>query len=495
MTTQSMEKISPAGIHYAVACALLGLYGTQVCPFIDSLPFASLALPIAFVFVCLLLARAIADKWLQTRSFRTQVKDQFKADLLLFVTGGLVLSVFNFLAYDFPAGSGFKVITGMAMLGFFAACDLGLRKEHQLAIELEASGHHLEIDQSPYPLTKKFGWFAGACMGILGVVVSLVLAKDLVWLINPNNSIEATKAAQLVFFEITFILAVTLAYILQIIVKYGSNLQFFFTAQQSTLNQVAEGELTVRVPVASNDEFGMIAKHTNQTIAALQTRTREVEQMQDATILALASLAEARDNETGAHILRTQQYIKVLAEHLKTHSRFQSVLTDSMIDLIYKSAPLHDAGKVGIPDRILLKPGRLTAEEFEVMKQHPVIGAQALSSAQDTIGYHSFLSVACEIMETHHEKWDGSGYPGGLKGDDIPVSGRLMALADVYDALISERVYKPAFSHEKACDIIVEGKGSHFDPDVVDAFLAVEQKFREIASTFSKPEQDFRSAA
>jgi response regulator RpfG family c-di-GMP phosphodiesterase len=166
-----------------------------------------------------------------------------------------------------------------------------------------------------------------------------------------------------------------------------------------------------------------------------------------------------------------------------------------MIDLIYKSAPLHDAGKVGIPDRILLKPGRLTAEEFEVMKQHPVIGAQALSSAQDTIGYHSFLSVACEIMETHHEKWDGSGYPGGLKGDDIPVSGRLMALADVYDALISERVYKPAFSHEKACDIIVEGKGSHFDPDVVDAFLAVEQKFREIASTFSKPEQDFRSAA
>ena len=261
------------------------------------------------------------------------------------------------------------------------------------------------------------------------------------------------------------------------------------------MNQVASGELAVRVPVASNDEFGVIARHTNQTIEALQARTREVEQMQDATILALASLAETRDNETGAHILRTQKYVKVLAEHLKDHPRFASVLSEPMIDLIYKSAPLHDAGKVGIPDAILLKPGRLTDEEYEVMKQHPMIGSQALTTAQETLGTSSFLSVACEIMETHHEKWDGSGYPNGLAGNDIPVSGRLMALADVYDALISTRIYKPAFSHEKARDIIIEGSGSHFDPAVVEAFIALEDTFQEIAATFSKPERILKVAA
>jgi len=190
--------------------------------------------------------------------------------------------------------------------------------------------------------------------------------------------------------------------------------------------------------------------------------------MQDATILALASLAETRDNETGAHILRTQQYVKVLAEKLQHHPRFQTVLTDSMIDLIYKTAPLHDAGKVGIPDAILQKPGRLTADEYEVMKQHPMIGSDALTS---------------------------SGYPNGLKGNEIPISGRLMALADVYDALISERVYKPAFSHEKARDIIIEGRGIHFDPDVVDTFLAIEDTFRDIASAFTKPQLEIKQAA
>jgi len=166
-----------------------------------------------------------------------------------------------------------------------------------------------------------------------------------------------------------------------------------------------------------------------------------------------------------------------------------------MIDLIYKSAPLHDSGKVGIPDAILLKPGRLTDEEFEIMKQHSLIGADALKSAQAVLGTNSFLTVACEIMETHHEKWDGSGYPHGLKGDQIPISGRLMAMADVYDALVSERVYKAAFSHEKARSIIVEGKGLHFDPDVVDAFLELETVFQEIADKFSQSKSAIRSAA
>ena len=490
-----MLRLSPVTVHYALSCVLIGLYGTQVCPFIDSLSFAGLALPIVVTFAGLYLARIAVGKWLSSRDARTLIKDQFAADFSLFAVSGIGLATFNYLAHDFPVGSGLKVLLGMSVLGFFVACDLGLRREYELANKLSASGQHIEIDHSPYPLTKKFGWFASTCVVVLGEVVSLVLAKDLVWLIKLDESTNLTRAAFLVFVEIAFILSTILAYILTIISRYGTNLQFFFNAQRTTLNQVAGGELAVRVPVASNDEFGVIAQHTNQTIEALQARTREVEQMQDATILALASLAETRDNETGAHILRTQQYVKVLAEHLKDHPRFASVLSESMIELIYKSAPLHDAGKVGIPDAILLKPGRLTDEEYDVMKQHPMIGSQALTTAQATLGASSFLSVACEIMETHHEKWDGSGYPDGLAGNDIPVSGRLMALADVYDALISERVYKPAFSHQQAREIIIEGSGSHFDPDVVEAFLALEDAFQEIAATFSKPDRILKIAA
>lgn len=490
-----MVKPSLIPVHYALSGTLVGLYGTQVCPFIDSLTFAELALPILLSFVAIFTIRYALDNWLSTRKLRDIVKDQFKTDLSLFITGGLALACFNFLVHGFPAGSGLKIILGMSVLGFFVACDLGLRREHSLATQLSASGEHIEIDQSPYPLTKKFGWFASACVGILGAMVSLVLAKDLVWLIGLDEAVDLTRPAFLVFFEITFILVVTLAYILVIISNYGSNLHFFFDSQRSTLNQVAEGKLGARVPVASNDEFGVIARHTNATIEALQLRTDELERMQDAIILALASLAETRDNETGAHILRTQQYVKVLAEHLQTHVRFASVLTDSMIDLIYKSAPLHDAGKVGIPDAILLKPGRLSEAEFAIMKQHPQIGSLALQSAQDKLGSNSFLTVACEIIETHHEKWDGSGYPNGLQGKEIPVSGRLMAVADVYDALISERVYKAAFSHEQAREIIVEGKGTHFDPDVVEAFLALEPTFQEIAATFAKPVAEIRVAA
>jgi len=213
----------------------------------------------------------------------------------------------------------------------------------------------------------------------------------------------------------------------------------------------------------------------------VRERTREVSVTQDVVIHGLASLAETRDNETGRHLQRTQQYVKTLALELQKKPAYRSTLCDSTIDLMYKSAPLHDIGKVGIPDRILLKPGKLTAEEFEIMKAHPLLGRDAISDAEQHLGSSSFLSIAREIAHTHHEKWDGTGYPQGLKGTDIPLSGRLMALADVYDALITRRVYKPAFSHETAKAIILEGQGSHFDPEIVTAFLNQEETFIQIA--------------
>lgn len=220
-------------------------------------------------------------------------------------------------------------------------------------------------------------------------------------------------------------------------------------------------------------------------------RTEETRAIQDATILMMASLAETRDNETGNHILRTQYYVKALARKLQSYPRFSAFLTTATIELLFKSAPLHDIGKVGIPDRILLKPGKFDVAEFEIMKTHAALGRDAIVQAERRLGYKvPFLDFAKEIAYSHQEKWDGSGYPQGLAGDAIPVSARLMALADVYDALISRRVYKAAMSHEKAVEIISEGRGKHFDPDMVDAFLQIQEEFRAIAARYTDSDAD-----
>ncbi|MDH4134681.1 MAG: two-component system response regulator, partial [Gammaproteobacteria bacterium] len=222
-------------------------------------------------------------------------------------------------------------------------------------------------------------------------------------------------------------------------------------------------------------------------------RTREIAAIQDVTILAMASLAETRDADTGNHIRRTQHYVRVLAERLKEHPRFNQHLGAPMIQTLFKSAPLHDIGKVGIPDRILLKPGRFEPHEFELMKTHTTLGRDAIQQAENALGVEvDFLKVAKEIALSHQEKWDGSGYPQGLKGDAIPVSARLMALADVYDALISRRVYKEGMPHEKAVEIIVQGKDQHFDPDVVDAFVALSEEFRSIAARYADSDADLQ---
>lgn len=231
--------------------------------------------------------------------------------------------------------------------------------------------------------------------------------------------------------------------------------------------------------------------------AEVQKRTAEVMAIQDVTIHAMASLAETRDNETGNHIRRTQHYIKVLAEKLRHHPRFAYFLDDEKtLDMLFKSAPLHDIGKVGIPDRILLKPGRFEPEEFEIMKTHTTIGRDAIEHAEKQLGIEMpFLTLAKEIAYGHQEKWDGSGYPLGLAGDDIPISARLMAVADVYDALISRRVYKDGMPHEKAVEIILQGKAQHFDPDMVDAFMELQEEFKRIAATYADNEETMADKA
>ncbi|ARD23334.1 MULTISPECIES: two-component system response regulator [Shewanella] len=222
-------------------------------------------------------------------------------------------------------------------------------------------------------------------------------------------------------------------------------------------------------------------------------RTMQLNELQDVVMVAMGALAESRDPETGNHIRRTQRYVKSLALELTKYPRFSDYLTPEIITSLYKSAPLHDIGKVGVPDEILLKPGKLTFEEFEEMKRHTTYGRDAIVAAEGSMNLtDNFLIAAKEIAYSHQEKWDGSGYPEGLSGDDIPVSARIMAVADVYDALISKRVYKPAFSHTKACSIIIEGSGSHFDPDMVSAFKNIADEFNEIAKEFADKEGEIQ---
>ncbi|MCH4886847.1 response regulator [Acidaminobacter sp. JC074] len=213
-------------------------------------------------------------------------------------------------------------------------------------------------------------------------------------------------------------------------------------------------------------------------------RTIKIEITKDVIIKAMGRLAEFRDPETGAHIQRTQHYLLSLAEYLSKDPFYADELSQPVIEALFKSAPLHDIGKIAIPDSILRKPGPLSIEEFNVMKEHALHGKNAIAALEEDLPGELFIKFAGEIAYTHHEKWDGSGYPRGLKGSNIPISGRIMALADVYDALTTERVYKPAFSHEHAKDIILKGRGVHFDPDVVDAFLALEEKFLEIKDQY-----------
>ncbi|WP_244899870.1 response regulator [Rhodoferax fermentans] len=233
---------------------------------------------------------------------------------------------------------------------------------------------------------------------------------------------------------------------------------------------------------ASSDFLRDKSAYLEQEVAR---RTAEVMAIQDVTILALASLAETRDTDTGNHIRRTQYYVQALALQLRQHPRFARYLTEANITMLFKSAPLHDIGKVGIPDRILLKPGGFEPHELEIMKSHTTLGFEAIEHAEKALGITvDFLRTAKEIALSHQEKWDGSGYPQGLVGDAIPISARLMALADVYDALISRRVYKAGMSHAQAVELILAGRATHFDPDVVDAFVAVQDAFQAIAARF-----------
>jgi len=211
---------------------------------------------------------------------------------------------------------------------------------------------------------------------------------------------------------------------------------------------------------------------------------QQLENARQVAIESMSAVAETRDPETGAHIKRTQHYVRAIARQLRSTGHYADTLTDQYIHLLFLSAPLHDIGKVGVPDHILLKPGPLTAEEWVVMRKHAEFGRQIILSTSRHIDGENFLTVASEIAGTHHEAWNGSGYPAGLEGEAIPLPGRIMAVADVYDALINRRCYKDAFPHARAMDMMRELRGTTFDPVVLDAFFAIESQIKRIAGEF-----------
>ncbi|NDI77135.1 HD domain-containing protein [Psychrilyobacter piezotolerans] len=285
------------------------------------------------------------------------------------------------------------------------------------------------------------------------------------------------------------------------------------TKLSNAVNEVSDGDYKHEIIHNSHEEFSYLIQNFNSMIKRINARdmelkqvkskleeqngvleqkvderTKELVQTQEVTIKSLAVLAETRDNETGMHVYRTKNYVRILAEHLKDHPRFSSYLNETNIELIVNSAQLHDIGKVGIPDRILRKKGKLTKDEFEEMKKHVIYGRDSILKAEKTMGTNSFLRFAKEIAYSHHEKWDGSGYPEGLAGEKIPICARLMAMADVYDALMSKRHYKEAFTHEEAVKIITAGDGrtmpEHFDPCVLESFKELNHKFKEIFLRF-----------
>lgn len=473
-----------ATLHYLIGWALMSIYGIQVCPFLESLSPLELGAPLAVGFALLAaLHRPLQTAYIQAAPPRHWGRRAFWVRLGLYLAVGVLLAAFNRYVYNFPWGSGAKIVSGMAFLGLFAAMDLSLSQARSAFAQLSKTGAFFERPDKFWPIPRKLSALALALSVLLGSIFFLVVNKDLDWMLSSDQT-ALNEARRAILIEFGFVILVALGQLFNLIASYAKNLRLFFDTQSNALSQVAQGRLEIQVPVASNDEFGTIAHYTNHMIDGLKSLNAELGRTQDATIFSLASLAETRDNETGAHVLRTQRYVRALAEQLARRPEYAEKLDPTTIDLLFKSAPLHDIGKVGIADAILLKPGKHTDEEFATMKTHAELGAQALEVGVKTLGQSNFLDMAKEIAWCHHEKWDGKGYPRGLKAEGIPLSGRLMAVADVYDALISKRVYKPAFSHQKAARIISEGKGTHFDPVLVDVFFEIEDQIKDIAKRY-----------
>ncbi|MEM8878176.1 MAG: HD domain-containing phosphohydrolase [Pseudomonadota bacterium] len=470
-----------AAAHYSVAVLLLSFYSIAVCPIIRNLDPLVVIATFAIAFAGAFVIRAA----LVGRLARLGVLERVNLHLLAFdiayLTGiGLALCLYYDTQHYIPWHSVAKVVFGFSALAFFIAMDLALHRETNLRKALFHSGASLELQEQFMPIRSKFVFVAVASFLTAASITILVVMKDIHWIARHPDQLETAKYA--IIAEILFVAIVMSGYVVRVLTGFADRVGQSLVDVNSVLTRVRDGDLSASLPITSIDEFGRSAALTNHMIDCLSDRTNELQNSYQAILAVCMRLASLHDDETGGHIARTQSYVDILTGQLMRSAKYRDVIGARDRTLFRMAAPLHDIGKVGIPEAILTKPGKLSTEEFDLMKTHTLIGDDALGAAEKDVGRIEFLDVARRIAVSHHEKWDGSGYPHGLKGEDIPLPARIMALADVYDALRSSRPYKSAFSHEKARGIIVEGRGSHFDPDVVDAFLQIEGQFIDISN-------------
>lgn len=460
--------------HYVFSIAVMGIYGGAVCPFIATLSVVGWLVLLAVVFGFALSVRLALDKHLLSRlPYESQTRTQFFLEMALFFAAGLVITIYNMAFHDFPAGSGAKMILGCMALGFFASADLALERERKISEALARAGREIWLDEKYFPLTVKFSLVAIATVVIMTAVTYLMIAKDLWWIVREVGPDRLLFARRAVLGELVFVGGVILAEIINLITSYSHNLKLFFGNQNSALIAVAGGNLQIRVPVGTQDEFGVMASYTNKMIADLDERNRALRETQLEIVKRLGRAAEYRDNETGLHVIR----MSLFSAHLGKAAE----LSDEECEMLLQASPMHDIGKIGIPDHILLKPAKLDDKEWEIMKTHTEIGKEILKGSKSPL-----LKMAEAIAITHQEKWDGSGYPRGLKGEAIPLVGRICAICDVFDALTSVRPYKKAWSVEEAMALLEKESGKHFDPELVPLFKQVLPKILEIKEKYSE---------
>ncbi len=411
----------------------------------------------------------------------------FWGELGVFIAGGAVIGIVNTVFHGFPAASGLKAMLGFVTIGVFAGVDQAFV---QTRIRFEQGGMPSFPTKPRSPFAVRLGLSFGLVTALVIGIISLLLLRGI-----EDGRIRDPQSFRRLAIEFAFVFAVILCYVANAARGAEKLLAKAVSEQVQTLGEARDGRAQRRAVIGTQDEIGFVSAEINHLLDELDRAHETTTRTNDAIMKALIGLAGARDNETGDHLQRTQRYVGILCSQLAGHPEYAATLTPSAIADIVSAAPLHDIGKVAVPDAILRKPGRLTSDEYEVMKTHVSHGLAVINKVIADVGVTPYLAAARDVIAGHHEHWNGAGYPFGLKGAEIPLAGRVMALADVYDALRSERIYKAAMTHEEARQTLIDGAGTQFDPLVVAAFLVVEPQFDRIATSFTDSVKDAAAAA
>ncbi|MCZ8183961.1 MAG: HD domain-containing protein [Beijerinckiaceae bacterium] len=476
-----------SAVHHALSSIFITIYGYSVCNFINGLAVSIWAATLVPVLLGQWALRCIVAEQVSSRPTEMRPKLAFAGELSVFVAGGAVIGIVNTVFHGFPAGSGLKAMLGFVTIGIFAGVDQAFV---QTRIRFEEGGMPSFSGKPRSPFAVRLGLsFSLVAALIIGVITLLVLRGI------EDGTVNNAEGFRRLAIEFAFVFAIISCYVANSARGAEKLLAKAVSEQVQTLGDAREGRARRRARIGTQDEIGFVSAEINYLLDELDRAHDMTTRTNDAIMKALIGLAGARDNETGEHLQRTQRYVGSLCSQLAQHPEYSAVLTPSAIADIVSAAPLHDIGKVAVSDAILHKPGRLTPEEYEVMKTHVGHGLAVIDKVIADVGVTPYLAVARDVIAGHHEHWNGAGYPFGLKGPDIPLAGRVMALADVYDALRSERIYKPAMPHAEARKILIDGAGTQFDPQVVAAFLMVEPQFERIATKFADSGQDRAATA